>query len=80
MTKRERLEDLGKLAVMLKGMVDNNIFDNCQSKHAYETWLKQNVQKDNDDTAGLYDVHCKLRFLQSQLEDCWCLAEGEIDD
>jgi len=45
MTKRERIEDLGKLSMMLKLISENDIFENCQSKHAYETWLKQNVKK-----------------------------------
>lgn len=77
MTKRERLEDLGKLAVMLKDLTEMDIFEDCQSKHAYETWLNRHIQRDQDDQAGLYDLHCKLRHLQSKIEDCWCLAEGE---
>jgi hypothetical protein len=79
MTNRERIEDLGKLAIMLKLITENDIFDNCDSKHAYETWLKTNIKKDNDDIAGLYDIHCKLRFLQLHIEECYWLAEG-IDD
>ena len=80
MTKRERIEDLGKLSMMLKLISENDIFENCQSKHSYETWLQQNVKKDEDDSEGLYDIHCKLRFLHSHIEECWALAQGYDDD
>ena len=80
--KRERLEDLGRLAMMLKDIKKNPIFDYTESKHAYESWVKEHHDKieiDNE-IKGLDYIFRQVRYVRELIEECCYLADGEPDD
>lgn len=78
MTKRERLEDLGKLSMMLKDIVENEIFENTDSKHCFEQWKKQNYDKEEyGEIRGLDHIFCSIRNIGDQIQECYCIALGE---
>lgn len=86
MTKKERLEDLGRLHVMLANILEDEIFDNTDSKHCYETWVHQNHDKLEDDhfgnkePIGLDHIFRKIRYLNDKLHECLYIATGHDDD
>ena len=78
MTKRERLEDLGKLSMMLEDILHREIFLHTDSKHEFEEWVKENHDKiEYDEPKGLYDIFMNIRGLKYQLDECLTLAQGE---
>lgn len=80
--KRERLEDLGRLAVMLKDIKENPIFEYTESKHAYESWVKEHhdkIEYDNE-IKGLEYIFSHVRMLREMIEECYYLADGEPDE
>jgi hypothetical protein len=86
MSKKERLEDLGRLYEMLKAIVDDEIFEHTESKHGYESWVKDNHDKIDfyDDEVpiirGLDHIFCKMRGMHDKLSDCLAIAGGLDDD
>jgi len=80
MTKRERVEDLGVLKVMLQEILDNEIFAHTNSKHGYEQWFEQNIDKDGEvvqQPVGLYDLFSRVRGLRYSLEAAFEIAVGD---
>lgn len=79
--KRERLEDLGRLREMLKVITDDEIFEHTDSKHGYESWVKQNHDKiEYDEPRGLNHIFCCMRSLHARLQECLYVAIGDDDD
>ena len=85
MTKRERLEDLGRLREMLKVITDDEIFEHTDSKHGYEQWVKTNHDKMDyyegigGESRGLDHIFCCMRGLHARLQECLCVAIGDDD-
>jgi len=79
MTKRHRLEDLGKLSKMLEDIIEHEIFEHTGSKHAYDDWVKQNHDKleYENEPRGLDYIFRTIRGLKMRLEECYVLAEGD---
>ncbi len=76
--KHERLEDLGIIYEKLDRLIrdfesDYPYFD---SKHSYDTFQQKMVA---DDCDKLYDFHCRLRYVVSELNEILCLAQGEVN-
>lgn len=81
MTKRERLEDLGKLSMMLRDIVNHDIFMHTDSKHGYEEWVKENHDKiEYGEPKGLGEIFCNMRWLRDKLDDCLAIAYGDDDE
>lgn len=82
MTKKHRLEDLGRLYVMLKAITEDEIFDYTNSKHCYEDWVKRNhdAMEFEDHPKGLDFIFRKVRWLHDKLHECQYLAAGFDDD
>lgn len=74
MTKRERLEDLGVIKCKLEQILDNPIFENTDSKHYYECWLKSYKFEDSD---SAHELHCHLRGLRDSIHDVLSIACGD---
>lgn len=75
MTKRQRIEDLGKISVLLKHCMDNKtMFDHATSKHSLESFLERFKNEEK-----LADLHDEIRWLKSSLEEIQYLAEGDDD-
>ena len=78
MTKRERLEDLGKLALMLRDILDNEIFLYTDTKHEFDKWVEVNHDKEEDGfKRGMQHIFTKVRELHMAIENCWLLADGD---
>jgi len=72
--KRERLEDLGRIFVMMEAILDD---DDCpyelyNSKHTLERFLE--VYKDEE---KLCDLHDWFRWKGEKLRDIYYLARGD---
>lgn len=78
MTKRERVEDLGVLKIMLQEILDNDIFTHTESKHGYEQWVKENHDKiEYEEPRGLDHIFFKIRGLRYDLETLLAIAAGD---
>ena len=81
MTKRERLEDLGKLSILLKHIINHDIFAHACSKHGYDAWKQYNHDKIEDgEPRGLECIFEDIRWVLREIEDCYNIAHGEYDD
>ncbi len=81
MTKRHRLEDLGKLSMMLKAIVEHEIFEHADSKHGYEEWVKLHHDKiEYDEPRGLCHIFHSIKHLNDLIQECYYLALGEDDE
>lgn len=78
MTKRERLEDLGKLSIMLAEVLDSEIFRHTDSKHGYEEWVKEHHDKiEYEEPRGLDHIFHSIRGLHYQIQECLTIAHGD---
>lgn len=81
MRRAERLEYLGRLCVMLKNILDNDIFAHTESKHSYESWVEQHHNKlEYGEPKGLDNIHRQVRLLREEIEECYYLAKGDEDE
>ncbi len=81
MTKRERLEDLGKLSILLKQIINHDIFSHAESKHGYEPWKLYNHDKiEDDEPRGLKCIFQDISWVLREIEDCYAIAHGDEDD
>ncbi len=81
MTKRERLEDLGIIFCKLEALLEEEIFEDLESKHSYESWVKTNHDKlEYEEPRGLYHIHSTLRHINTKLSEILYLARGDFDD
>ena len=76
MTKRERIEDLGKIAVMAHQACNHEIFSlySGRKKDIWE-WFSSLTKEQKSDF--LYKVAYGLDEVGTMLGDIWCLAHGE---
>jgi hypothetical protein len=71
--KRDRLEDLGRLYEKLNNILNNELFEHCESKHGLTPWLNQFAPLEDS-----YEViHNRLRFVKDKLYECTQIAAGE---
>ena len=81
MTRRERLEDLGKLSILLGSIADKEIFQFTHSKHDYEEWVKRNHDElEYGEPKGLDYIFRHIRRLREEIEECFFLSEGTETD
>lgn len=81
MTKRQRLEDLGKLSVMLRNITNQDIFTFADSKHGFESWKKSCYDREEyGEPRGLESIFDDIRTLNRELQECLTIAEGYEDD
>lgn len=78
MTKKERIEDLGIIYQRLNTLVSDfeSDFPYFDSKHAYETFQ---ADMSKDDFEKLDDLHRRLRFLISELNEIIYIAQGDYE-
>lgn len=76
--KRERLEDLGRIAEMIRRILreETDIFSfnplvECDSKHTIDNFIKK---YNNEDM--LYELHNWVRHLKEKLEEIDTIAWG----
>lgn len=71
--KRERLEDLGRISEKLdKLLEDHNIFNECESKHSLDVFLKKYQNEE-----ALSDLFFSLRSIGSELQEISAIANGD---
>lgn len=75
MTKRDRLEDLGRLQVHLRTIFDDEIFERKQvrNKDFCDHFYMLDREKQED---ILTDFVYGLDRIQDQISYCLCIAEG----
>lgn len=75
---RERIEDLGRLAVHLDIILEKDVFNEigCRAKDFAERFYEKDKESQEDLLRTLaYD----LVDIKSELCDCRCIARGEDD-
>ena len=81
MTKRERLEDLGVLLVMLRELRDMQVLQHTESKHCYDTWKMHNHDKvEYGEERGLDGIFCDMRQIADALDACIAVAWGDHEN
>ena len=81
MTKKERLEDLGIIWAKLDSLLEDEIFENLESKHSFEQWVRVHHDKiEYEEPRGLYHIHITLRGIVERLHEICYIARGEIED
>jgi hypothetical protein len=75
---RERVEDLGRIAVMIEGILDEEIFEiySGRAKDFYEWFSSENSDRKAD---ILYKIGYGLRNLSEKLHEVQAIAFG-LDD
>jgi hypothetical protein len=74
--KRERVEDLGAIRVMMKGVLDDyDMFNRATSKHSMDGFIEYYGNLNH-----LEDLHDQIRWLNDTLHNILYLAEGDNDD
>lgn len=69
---RERIEDLGRIAQMLREMLSQDSpLDHCTSKHSIDIFIK-----DYSSEEKLEDLHDWLRWHKEKLEQIEAIAWG----
>lgn len=78
MTKRERLEDLGKLSILLREIEEMDFFHPTNSKHCEEEWIKEHHDKiEYEEPRGLGYIYQQVRWIHTKIEELCYLAEGD---
>ncbi len=78
MTKCERVEDLGRIDILLRNILiefDDEYGSLLTSKHAFE-----NFEKHLHSDGKLYDLHMFLRWHIEKLENIHNIAHGDMED
>lgn len=74
---RHRLEDLGRLTVILDTLSDHDLFSDFEQfgkHHTFEQWLnKQDEEKRSD---YLYTIMYQIRYIHDKLCECVCIGKG----
>lgn len=68
---RERIEDLGRLMVLLNQMTDSTLF----ARRGAEEFVRYYKGATTDD--DLYDLHHEIEVLKERIMDCWEIASGQ---
>lgn len=67
-TKRERVEDLGRLAVMLDQLLDHPLFSELADEQAD---FESRVYNNADEALNVFEAICDVRH---KISDCFSLA------
>ena len=78
MTKKERIEDLGKLSAMLKD-IGQDLFYEVERywrrpKDAADCFFQMDESKQYD---AIHSIAYGLQDLSEKLSECWCIANGD---
>ncbi len=77
MTKKERIEDLGKLSVLLKELFDDDIFQERywrRPKDSYEAFASLNEEQ-KDECIGT--IAYGIERLRENIAECMQIADGD---
>lgn len=79
MTKRERIEDLGRILEKTETLMEESIWEMVASKHHHEHFMEfyKNPENDYERLSELFD---SLKSAKYQLDDIMELAHGEYAD
>lgn len=73
---RERVEDLGRLAVMVKHLMDHDLFDERPQRNKdFAEWFME--QSDETKEAWVHAIVYKIADVEEKLGDIWEIATGQ---
>jgi hypothetical protein len=73
--KKERIEDLGRLAVMLRKIFHNDIFYKFPcSKYAVEK-MREMTEERRDDF--IHEIADGIEEVHDRISECLCIADGD---
>lgn len=77
MSKRERIEDLGRLSVKLRNIYDDDLFDimiNTRPKYAWDVFSRL----DEDQKLDIIEkIAYGLERIKESISECLCIADGD---
>lgn len=77
--KRERLEDLGRIRVMLENLSDNDIFEMYYGRTKdFPEWFREQTSDRQDDI--LHNVSYGIIEIENKLSECIIIARGHDED
>lgn len=79
---RQRVEDLGRLLVMIDNILEDSLFENNLNKHNFcEYFLPREVLDKEEEYDEYFDRLHKLRIgieeTKSKIYDCLSIAKGD---
>jgi hypothetical protein len=77
--KRERVEDLGRIRVLIEKLMENSLDDlhqQCNSKHTVDPFIDKYLEN----SEGLEELHDKIRALNDQIQEIYSIALGDDED
>lgn len=76
MTKRERIEDLGRIAVLANSLGDHKIFQlyHGRRKDIHDWWASLNEEQKGD---FLHEIAYGLDDVSEKIMDIWAIAMGD---
>lgn len=79
MAKKERIEDLGKLSVMLDELYRDEIFDSAYCRRAKDAWQSFSSLNDDEKQDCITSLAYGLERIKDRISVCCCIADGEED-
>lgn len=74
---RQRIEDLGRLLVLLERVLDHNLFekmDEFRPKDFLDIFHKWPSEKQDD---WIHQTGYEIRSLKDEIAECWSIARGD---
>jgi hypothetical protein len=76
--KKERIEDLGRLSVMIGEILKNDLFEHFdRPKWAVDKFVSLNEEQQHE---LIHTIAYGIEEVQHRLSDCLCIADGDEDD
>lgn len=79
--KRERLEDLGRIRVLLEYIGELNLFEIKPSSvrnKDFVDWFREQPEDNQDDI--LHNLIYRIDELNEKISECICIARGHDDE
>lgn len=79
MTKRERIEDLGKILVLSSYLLDHDLFNLYHGRPKdIDEWWKTKSKKEKSEF--LYLIARNIQDISFKINDIWAIAQGEDEE
>lgn len=79
MGKRERVEDLGKLSIMLDNILDHEIFENTmwhRAKDSHDIFFSLD---ENTQSESIRNFAYGLDYIKEKIYECLSIANGQSE-
>lgn len=80
MSKRERIEDLGRLAIMLSKISSHELFDVFSKGRTKDSWDNFCGLDEDQKEDLILKIAYRLKDVESEICDCLMIAQGNYEE